>query len=128
MEKSKYSGLILVIIAVIAAIIIFDPFGGKIEGEWYMYYAEMGGEVQSMRQDSTKYLQSYNFSDDGTVTVATPIDGYYGTKCSYKTYTYSYSKGEITMDGTILDCKISGEKMTWSGEVDGTSVKIEFKR
>ena len=36
MEKNKYSGIILLIIAVVAAIIIFDPFGGKIEGEWLL--------------------------------------------------------------------------------------------
>lgn len=128
MEKSKHSGLILVIIAVIATIVIFDPFGGNIEGEWYLYHVEADGKVESIRQDSTKSMPSYNFSDDGTVTIARPVAGYYNTKYSYDTYTYSYSKGKITMDGIVLDCKISGEKMTWSGEVDGTSVKIEFKR
>lgn len=128
MNKNKRIGIIVLIIAVIAAIVIFDPFGGNIEGEWYLYHVEADGKVESIRQDSTKSMPSYNFSDDGTVTIARPVAGYYNTKYSYDKYTYSYSKGKITIDGIVLDCKISGDKMTWSGEVDGKSVKIEFKR
>lgn len=131
MTKNKYTGVIVLIIAVIAAIIIFDPFGSKIEGEWYVYYVEVDGESGSLRQDSTESMPSFNFSDDGTVTMAYQVadySSYNGTKYSYDTATYSYSKGKLALDGDVFDCKISGDKMTLSGEVNGKSLKFELKR
>lgn len=126
--KDKYMGIIVLIAAVVVFIVVFDPFGGKIEGEWYVYYGEFDGEIGSMRQDSTRSTIALTFYDNGTMTMSSPKAGYYNTKYDYDTYNYSYSNGKLAIDGDIVDCKIQGDEMTISGYVDGTDMTIKLKR
>lgn len=136
MSKNKWIGIIALVVALIivavVVIVVLDPFGGKIEGEWYLYSVEVDGEVQDNDRDSAGNIAIFTFSEDGTVTIARPAPSYYDEEYLYGTATYSYSDGKITIDGETLDweldCNISGNKMTWTGTAEGMSVKLELKR
>lgn len=132
MSKNKWIGIIALVVALIivavVVIVVLDPFGGKIEGEWYLYSVEVDGEVQDNDRDSAGNIAIYTFSEDGTVTIASPAPSYYDEEYLYNTLPYSYSDGKLSSDGDAFDCKISGNKMTWTGIVDGDNIKAELKR
>ncbi len=158
MSKNKWIGIIALVVAlIIVAVVIIvalDPFGSKssdeiisdekndsekidtvktdndkIEGEWYWYSLKRNGEEdEDNDRDADGNIAILNFSEDGTVTIAQPAPSYYDEEYLYGTAPYSYSGGKITFDGETLDCKISGNRMTWTGIVDGDNIKAELKR
>ena len=110
--KRSYSGIIFIIIAIIAVFVIFKPFGGdKIEGEWIFYSVEIDGKITYCSDEYDGKDVTITFYDDGTAQVYRPAVrlGY----SSSKTYTYSYSNGHLVLDGQEIDCEISGKTMTW---------------
>jgi len=80
--KDKYMGVIVLIIAVIAFIVIFEPFGSKIEGEWSYVSSAVDGHFE----DFTFAPTSIIFYDDGT---AQKIY-YSGSSSTTKHYSYRY--------------------------------------
>lgn len=124
MEKSKYSGLILVIIAVIAAIIIFDPFGGKIEGEWLHTRTIRNGDIRTYNSMQT---ETWVFYDDGTMANLGSMDDYFFTG-KHESHNYSYSKGKLAMDGVIYECDLSKDEMTLTLNDGNDKVVYEFQR
>lgn len=125
--KRSYSGIIFIIIAIIAFFVIFKPFGGdKIEGEWNEYSKEYNGQISYL---SDNYgggdMPVYTFRNDGTLSIVIP-DPNFGLRAgrSY-THTYSYSDGRLAIDGEECDCKISGKTMTWTYD---NGIVVTFKR
>lgn len=116
--KDKYIGIIILIIAAVAFIVIFDPFGSKIEGEWSYVSSSVDGHFE----DFTFAPTSIIFYDDGT---AQKI--YYSGSTS-ETKHYSYSKGRLAIDGDIYDCKIDGDIMKLSMDEDGHEAQIVLRR
>lgn len=116
--KDKYVGVIVLIIAAVAFIVIFDPFGSKIEGEWTYVSATIDGNYE----DFTFMPTSIIFYEDGTAQ-----NIYYNGRSSTTNH-YSYSKGRLAMDGTIFDCKIDGDIMKLSMNVDGHEAQFIFRR
>lgn len=125
--KRSYSGIIFIIIAIIAVFVIFKPFGGdKIEGEWIFYSTEMDGEIRYFRDEFDGKDVTITFYDDGTAQVYRPAVrlGY----SSSETCQYSYSNGRLVLDGDEVDCKISGKTMTWIYDYGGKEMVMTLKR
>lgn len=116
--KDKYVGVIVLIIAIIAFIVIFEPFGSKIEGEWAYVSEAIDGHFEDFTFDPYSII----FYDDGT---ADKIK-YAGS--SRTTLHYSYSKGRLAIDGEIYDCKIDGDIMKLSMNEDGHEAQIILRR
>lgn len=116
--KDKYMVVIILIIAAVAFIVIFEPFGSKIEGEW----AYVSEAIDGHYKDFTFAPTSIIFYEDGT---AQKI--YYNGSSSTTMY-YSYSKGRLAIDGGIFDCKIDGDIMKLSMNEDGHEAQIVLRR
>ncbi len=116
--KDKYMGVIVLIIAVIAFIVIFEPFGSKIEGEWSYVSSAVDGHFE----DFTFAPTSIIFYDDGTA------QKIYYSGSSSTTKHYSYSKGRLAIDGDIYDCKMDGDIMKLSMNEDGHEAQIILRR
>ncbi len=115
--KDKYMGIIVLIAAVVVFIVVFDPFGGKIEGEWSYVSASVDGNYEDFTFKPTSII----FYDDGT---AQKIK-YNGSAASLY---YSYSKGRLVIDGDTFDCKIDGDIMKLNIEEDGHEGEIILRR
>lgn len=124
MEKSKHSGLILIIIAIIAAIIIFDPFGGKIEGEWLLTRTIRNGDIRTYNSMQT---ETWVFYDDGTMANLGSFDDYLFTGKN-ESHNYSYSKGRLALDGVIYECDLSKNEMTLTLNDGNDKVVYELQR
>lgn len=118
MSKSKYISIVALIVAVIAFIIIFDPFGSTIEGEWSVVSVCEDGNYENLTFNPTSII----FYDDGTLQKI-----YYNGSASDTMY-YSYSKGHLAIEGTIFDCKIDGNVMNLSAEEDGHEAQVILRR
>lgn len=116
--KDKYMVVIILIIAAVAFIVIFDPFGSNIEGEWSFVSVNIDGDYEDFTFKPTSII----FYEDGT---AQKI--YYNGSSSTTMY-YSYSKGRLAIDGGIFDCKIDGDIMKLSMNEDGHEAQIVLRR
>lgn len=115
--KDKYMGVIILIIAAVAFIVIFDPFGSNIEGEWAYVSVNIDGDYEDFTFKPTSII----FYDDGTA-----------ERVSYngrtRTFVYSYSKGRLAIEGETFDCKIDGDIMKLSITEDGHEAQIILRR
>lgn len=116
--KDRYMGVIVLIIAAVAFIVIFDPFGSNIEGEWSYLSSAVDGHFEDFTFNPTSII----FYDDGT---AQKI--YYSGSTTETKY-YSYSKGRLAIDGETYDCKIDGDIMKLSINEDGHEAQIVLRR
>ena len=116
--KDKYMVVIILIIAAVAFIVIFEPFGSKIEGEWAYVSEAIDGDFT----DFTFAPTSIIFYEDGTAQKV----NYSGSLST--TMHYSYSKGRLAIDGEIFDCKIDGDIMKLSMNEDGHEAQIVLRR
>lgn len=117
-SKDKYMGVIILIIAAVAFIVIFEPFGSKIEGEWAYVSAAIDGHFKDFTFNPTSII----FYEDGTA------QKIYYNGSSSTTMHYSYSKGRLAIDGEIYDCKIDGDIMKLSMNEDGHEAQIILRR
>lgn len=115
--KDKYMGVIILIIAAVAFIVIFDPFGSNIEGEWAYVSVNIDGDYQDFTFKPTSII----FYDDGTAERV----NYNGRT---RTFVYSYSKGRLAIEGVTFDCKIDGDIMKLSINEDGHEAQIILRR
>ena len=115
--KDKYMVVIILIIAAVAFIVIFDPFGSNIEGEWAYVSVNIDGDYQDFTFKPTSII----FYDDGTAERV----NYNGRT---RTFVYSYSKGRLAIEGETFDCKIDGDIMKLSINEDGHEAQIILRR
>lgn len=115
--KDKYMGVIILIIAAVAFIVIFEPFGSNIEGEWAYVSVNIDGDYQDFTFKPTSII----FYDDGTAERV----NYNGRT---RTFVYSYSKGRLAIEGETFDCKIDGDIMKLSIHEDGHEAQIILRR
>lgn len=111
-RKKKIIGIAAVVVVIIVIIVIVASSGSEIEGEWVAIRAEYGGVGEDLYASPVTFI----FYDDGTVDRIS----YSG---SVSTYTYSYSKGRLAIDGEVVDCTIHGETMRWDYD-DGTGIEL----
>lgn len=115
--KDKYMVVIILIIAAVAFIVIFDPFGSKIEGEWTYVSVNLDGDYEDFTFKPTSII----FYDDGTAERVS-YDG------RTRTFVYSYSKGRLAIEGVTFDCKMDGDIMKLSVNEDGHEAQIILRR
>lgn len=122
--KRSYSGIVFIVVAIIAVFVIFKPFGGNsIEGEWIFFSYEQDGQITYCSDEYDGKNVTITFYDDATAQVYVPP---YRLNDSYsKTFTYSYSNGRLVLDGNVLDCKISGKNMTLSENNGGNTLTLK---
>lgn len=115
--KDKYMVVIILILAAVAFIVIFEPFGSKIEGEWSYVSVNIDGDYEDFTFKPTSII----FYDDGTA-----------ERVSYngrtRTFVYSYSKGRLAIEGVTFDCKMDGDIMKLSMNEDGHEAQIILRR
>lgn len=115
--KDKYMGVIILIIAAVAFIVIFDPFGSNIEGEWAYVSVNIDGDYEDFTFKPTSII----FYDDGTAERVS-----YNGRTS--TFVYSYSKGRLAIEGVTFDCKMDGDILKLSINEDGHEAQIILRR
>ncbi len=115
--KDKYIGIIILIIVAAAVIVIFDPFGSNIEGEWAVVSVNIDGDYEDITFNPTSII----FYDDGTAERVS-----YNGRTS--TAVYSYSKGRLAIEGETFDCKLDGDIMKLSVNEDGHEAQIILRR
>ncbi len=115
--KDKYIGIIILIIVAAAVIVIFDPFGSNIEGEWAVVSVNIDGDYEAITFNPTSII----FYDDGTAERVS-----YNGRTS--TAVYSYSKGRLAIEGETFDCKLDGDIMKLSVNEDGHEAQIILRR
>lgn len=124
MNKNKWIDIIVLIIAVIAAIVIFDPFGGNIEGEWLHTRTICNGEIETYNSMQT---ETWVFYDDGTMANLGSMDDYFFTG-KHESHNYSYSKRKLALDGVIYECDLSKNEMTLTLDDGSNKTVYEFQR
>ena len=92
--------------------------GGNIEGSWQ---SDNPSDVlkTSYAKDYSKTSVEIVFVNNGTYSIFTYEDGVLDVNTS-SSGNYKYENNKLIIDGASFDCKINGNKMTWS--IEGSSI------